>query len=274
MQDRVRVQDDLGDELSLDRLPNRIVSLVPSVTETVIDLGAAKRLVGITNYCVHPAEVVSNISKVGGTKGFSLDKIDDLKPDLIGANKEENRKHQIDKLRESYPVFVTYPRTVDGAIKMVLDLGTLTGTSPRASKFASKCRHLLESMDPATVAKSLRTACMIWRDPWMAAGYDTYMRELLECVGFNTVFDEGEDRYPETTLSTIAQREPDVIMLPNEPYEFGTSDKNEVDAFLEEQGSKARTLLVDGSYLTWFGTRTIKGLRFLYDTKSRLVSDT
>jgi ABC-type Fe3+-hydroxamate transport system substrate-binding protein len=268
---RIVLRDDLGDELVLDGSPRRIVSLVPSITETVIDLGAAERLIGITNYCVHPAEAVAGIDKVGGTKGFSLQKINTLAPDLVLANKEENRKHQIDEIRKSCPVFVTYPRSVEEAVQMILNLGVLTDTSTLASEFATSCDHLLDSMDPSLIAQPLRTACMIWRDPWMAAGPDSYMSALLERVGFVNVFSKSSGRYPETSLEAVLERAPDLVILPDEPYEFGDSDNKEVYSAIRAAGGTARVLLMDGSYLTWFGTRTLKGLRFLYNTKSSLL---
>jgi ABC-type Fe3+-hydroxamate transport system substrate-binding protein len=269
--DQIQIRDDLGDELTLDDVPRRIVSLVPSVTETVIALGAADRLAGVTNYCVYPADIVKDIPKVGGTKGFSFESIDAARPDLILANKEENRKHQIEKLRERYPVFVTYPRTVEQAIKMILDLGVLTGTEERASELAASCDHFLESMEPAIAGPPLRTACMIWRDPWMAVGPDSYVSALLDRVGFVNVFTEADGRYPETTLDAVIERRPEVIILPSEPYEFGKADQEELDRFLEGRGVAATTLRMDGSLLTWFGSRTLKGLRFFYETKARLL---
>jgi ABC-type Fe3+-hydroxamate transport system substrate-binding protein len=267
----INIRDDLGGELTLDGVPRRIVSLVPSITETVIGLGAADRLVGINNYCVYPADVVKDIRKVGGTKGFSMDVIDAVGPDLILANKEENRKHQIETLRESYPVFVTYPRTVEGAVKMILDLGVLTDTQERASEHAASCDFFLESIDLSIAGPPLRTVCMIWRDPWMAVGPDSYVSALLDRIGFVNVFTKADGRYPETTLDAVIERQPEVIILPSEPYAFRKQDKDELDDLLSARGVMASTLRMDGSLLTWFGTRTIKGLRFLYDTKARLT---
>ncbi len=313
------IVDALGDELCLAAPPKRIVSLVPSVSETLIELGAGERLVGITGYCVHPADAVASIAKVGGTKGFSFDKIAALEPDLVIGNKEENRKHQIDKLREKYPVFVTYPRTVKEAIEMVRDLGTLTGTRAKAEEFAEACveaislaaglppdpRRTVSGPRSATlgyppsaddprllprtdrrqsnasparparehgslVAAARRTACLIWRDPWMAAGPDTYMSDLLETTGFENVFSAADGRYPETTLEAIVERSPDVIILPDEPYEFGEKDEGEIRAFLKEKGHRAEILRMDGSYLTWFGTRTLLGLEYLGALRPRL----
>lgn len=266
----IRITDDLGDELVLERVPERIVSLVPSITETVIELGAAARVVGVTAYCAHPERVVTGIPEVGGPKGFSTEKIDALSPDLIIANKEENQRHQIDALRKHYPVFVTYPRTVEEAVKTVLDLGILTDRSSKASEIAATCDSLITSTHPAVRARPLRTVCLVWRDPWMAVGTDTYVSDLLDTFGFRNVFSPSEDRYPQTTLDIVVSKAPDVVVLPSEPYEFTASDRRDVESALEKEGRRAAILQVDGSYLTWFGYRTIHGLRWLKDTKTRL----
>ena len=269
--DAIVLTDALGDELRLGGPAKRIVSLVPSISESLIELGAGGTLVGITNYCVHPAAAVASIAKVGGTKGFAFDKIAALTPDLIIANKEENRKHHIDKLRESYPVFVTYPRTVGEAIDMVGDLGTLTGTVERAQAFAAAYQEIISRGPPGQHAAPLRTACLIWRDPWMAAGPGTYMSDLLETVGFQIVFTDDDGRYPETTLEAIIERTPQVIILPDEPYEFAEKDQKDVERVLVEKGHRARVVLMDGSYLTWFGTRTLPGLRYLHGLRRELL---
>jgi ABC-type Fe3+-hydroxamate transport system substrate-binding protein len=267
----LNITDDLGDTLVLERLPRRIVSLVPSITETVIELGAGERLVGVTNYCIYPAGVVGNIPKVGGTKGFSLERIDGLQPDLILANKEENRRQLIEALREKYPVFVTYPRTVVGADEMVVDLGRITGREAAAAHIAESCDRVLTSIDPSITGGPLRTACMIWRDPWMAAGPDSYMSDLLETFGFKNVFTSEDGRYPETTVDAVVERDAEVIILPDEPYEFGERDQREVEELIGSLGHRARVLLMEGSLLTWFGARTLKGLERLYRTKADLT---
>jgi ABC-type Fe3+-hydroxamate transport system substrate-binding protein len=266
------VRDDLGDEVVLTEIPRRIVSLVPSMTETVIDLGAADRLVGITRYCVHPAEVVARIPRVGGTKGFSFEKIASMKPDLVLANKEENRKHHVERLRKTYRVFVSHPRTVEEAVGMVRSIGALTGRSVEASEFAASCDRVLASLEPSVVEPSLRTLCMIWREPWMAAGADTYMNALLARVGFDNVFAPADGHYPKTTLAEIVERKPDVIILPDEPYAFGAENKEHMERYVKDHGGAARAVLFDGSLLTWFGTRTLKGLQAVYEAKRQLLA--
>lgn len=267
---QIVIRDGLGRKVVLGSPPQRIVSLVPSITETIIELGARGRLVGITNYCIHPAPLVRGIAKVGGTKGFSPEKIDELRPDLVIANKEENRRHQIERLREKYDVFVTYPRDVDQAIQMVADLAVITGTGPVADEFSQSCGRLLGEIDQAGTSTPHHTACMIWRDPWMAAGPDSYMSALLERTGFANVFAGTSERYPETTIEAVIDKNVDVIMLPSEPYEFGGKDRAEVQALVRKRGRRTRVLLVEGSYLTWFGSRTLPGLRYLWDVKKSL----
>jgi ABC-type Fe3+-hydroxamate transport system substrate-binding protein len=270
---KITVTDDFGQPLVFEKAPERIVSLVPSITETLIELGAGNRVVGITNYCIHPARAVDDIPRVGGTKGASLEKIEALRPDLVITNREENRKRHIDALREKYPVYVTYPRTVEQALKMVADLGTLTRTSAKAAEIAETCGQIVASTGPDVRETPLPTACLIWRDPWMAVGADTYISDLLGTFGLRNVFTRDDGRYPEVSLGTIAERGTDVIILPNEPYAFAEPDRKQIASLLAENGRKARVLIVDGSYLTWFGYRTMQGLRFLRYAKAKLLSE-
>ncbi len=271
---RIAITDDVGQSLVFDKAPERIVSLTPTITETLIEMGAGNRVVGITNYCTHPARAVDNIPRVGGTKSIVLEKVDALRPDLVIANREENRRRHTDALREKYPVFVTHPRTVEHALKMVNDLGTLTRTSAKAGEISETCKQILTSIDPQARSKTLASACLIWRDPWIAVGPGGYVNDLLETFGFRNIFKPEDGRYPETNLETIARRRTEVVLLPNERYAFGEPDRKEVGSFLAEKGRAARVLVVEGSYLTWFGYRTILGLRFLGQFKTKLVSET
>jgi ABC-type Fe3+-hydroxamate transport system substrate-binding protein len=268
---KISVRDDLGQTIELDGPARRIVSLVPSITESLIDLGAGERLVGITRYCVYPEEVVARIAKVGGTKKFSFAAIDGLEPDLIIANKEENQRKHVEALQDKYPVFVTYPRTVEAAVNMVVSLGEISGTSERAGEFAARCHSALATHDALIVDRRKRTGCMIWRDPWMAAGADSYASDLLRTVGFDNVFGADDGRYPETTLESALERSPEIIILPDEPFKFDRSHGEEIRSFFERHGHAIRVLYLEGSYITWFGTRTLPGLRYLYAKKHELL---
>ena len=266
----IDITDDLGIPVRLDHLPARIVSLVPSLTETLFTLGAGERLVGVTDYCIHPAEAVRDIPHVGGTKDPSIARILELTPDLVIANAEENEKNDVEQLRNHTTVFVTHPSTVAGAIKTVQDLGAMTGTVDKAGRFAEACRHTLDSLAGQTPRTTHRTACLIWRNPWMAAGPATYMSDLIRTAGFENIFIKREPRYPKTTIDALVSANPDVILLPNEPYPFGEAEKDEIfDRFASAAGTPS-ILLVEGTYFAWFGSRTLDALEYLKKLKETL----
>ncbi len=259
----ITLQDDTGTEVALPGIPRRIVSLVPSLTETLFDLGAGERVVGITRWCVHPRDALADIPVIGGTKDPSIRRIAELHPDLIIANQEENRERHVTALREIAPVFVTYPRTVNGALKTIRDLAHLTGSPDAASPIVLNCESLLARAD--RLAQRFSTATMIWFEPWMAVGPDTYVSELLTRCGFTNVFVASEGRYPETTLASLIERRPDVILLPDEPFEFVESHRDQITRAFAAAGQRPNVFLLDGSYLTWFGSRTRHALRYLVD---------
>lgn len=258
----LQLTDDLGGTHRFDSPPRRIVSLVPSLTETVVELGGREQLVGVTKWCVHPRGALADITKIGGTKNPSIDTVLGLEPDLILANHEENRERHVVELRKHVPVFLTYPRTVRGALKTVADMGALLDQVDRADAVIAECNTIIGDLRRSG-ARPLRTACMIWRDPWMAAGQDTYVSDLLHACGFSNVFGAYQGRYPETSLKEVIAHEPDVVLLPDEPFVFDEGHKHEVEAALMTDLPDCHVVLHDGSYLSWFGTRTRLGLRDL-----------
>jgi len=263
--------DDLGVEHSFAGPPSRLVSLVPSLTETVVKLDAGEKLAGITDYCIHPASELAGLPRVGGTKDPDLGRILALNPDLIIANKDENRKPDIEKLAREVPVFVTHPVTVRDSIKTVWALAALTTRVGAAAAFSSACIELLQLMgDDPTVNRPLRTACLIWRDPWMAVGGDTYSDDILKTAGFKNVFGPADGRYPQTSLEEIFERSPEVILLPDEPYEFGEADVNDILAHPTRNPSLAAAIPVNGEAVTWFGYRTLDALEYLWDVRRKL----
>jgi ABC-type Fe3+-hydroxamate transport system substrate-binding protein len=266
----IRIRDDDGVTHRFDAPPRRIVSLVPSLTESVVTLGGAERLVGVTEWCVHPEDVVKTIPKVRGTKNPYIKKILELEPDLVLANREENRERHVVELRGHVPVFVTYPRSVYDALKTISDLGAILGAAESALEIVEMCEFLIdgahENNDPY-----FHTACLIWRDPWMAAGPDTYIHDLLGHFGLVNVYREEDGRYPETSLEELGERGPEIVLLPSEPYEFGPEHLDEVQGALWGEVPGCRAVLVDGSYLTWWGTRTLRALRYLSELRGRLT---
>lgn len=257
------ITDDLGYTVSLDRRPERMVSLVPSMTETLLHLDIGTRLAGITDYCIHPAPAVASLPRVGGTKNVDVAAVLALEPDLVIANVEENEKPAIEAIKTKTAVFITYPRTVAGAIKTVQDLGTITGLHDTSASWAESCAHLLQRIRRGDSRRRFRTACLVWRDPWMVAGGDTYMSDLLGTFGFANLFADGADRYPVTTLAKICSLEPELILLPDEPYRFDATHKNEITGALADAGHTPPVVLLDGTMLAWYGWRTRDALSYL-----------
>jgi ABC-type Fe3+-hydroxamate transport system substrate-binding protein len=266
----IRLRDDGGTLHEFDTPPRRIVSLVPSLTESIITLGCGDRLVGVTEWCVRPEEVVKSIPKVRGTKNPFIKRILELDPDLVLANREENRRRHIEELQQHVPVFLTYPRTVFDALKTIKDLGLLLDVVDSSVEIIEASEFLLGEIH-RTADPYFHSACMIWHDPWMAVGPDTYIHDLIGHFGFVNVFKDDDRRYPETTLDELAELEPEIVLLPTEPYEFGEVEKKEIQLAMWRTVPDCRVVIFDGSYLTWWGTRTLLALRFLAELRAGLV---
>src|SRR5262245_35702971 len=198
----------------------RIVSLVPSLTEALFELGLGRRVVGVTDWCVHPAAAVAPLPKVGGTKNPSIARVLELRPDLVIANREENRARDVERLRAAgVPVWVTYPRTVADGVALVRELAELGAPAERARPLIGALERALAGARAAAPARPTRVFCPIWKRPWMAVGADTYADDLLSlCGGHNVFRDRSERRYPIVSDQEIAAARPEVILLPDEPY--------------------------------------------------------
>lgn len=244
--------DQLGRELIIPLQPNKIISLVPSQTELLFDLGLDSRVVGITRFCIHPADWYKNKTRVGGTKKLNMKKIDALNPDFVVANKEENNKAEIEELQEKYPVYISDINSLTGAIEMIIHLGTITGTEARAQEIAHRIQaafDLLE-VEVKSIKHSPNTAAyLIWKDPYMTAGKGTFIDQMLSFCGFVNVV--KETRYPTITLEELRAQQANFIFLSSEPYPF--SDKHLAE--IEEQLSPAKVILVDGEMFSWYGSR-------------------
>ncbi|MBB3083645.1 helical backbone metal receptor [Geodermatophilus sabuli] len=232
--------DDLGTAVDLPRAPRRVVSLVPSLTEALA-VTVPERLVGATDWCTHPAGL--DVPRVRGTKNPDRAAIEALAPDLVVANQEENRRLDVDRLRAAgVPVWVTVIESVDQALASmrrlfdeVLDVGEPGWLTAAADVWA----------EPAP-GRGLRVAVPVWRDPWMVVGARTFTGDVVARLGLVNVFAGSDDRYPAVAVEAIAAAGPDVVVLPDEPYEFTADDGPE--AF-----PGTRTALVSGRDLTWYG---------------------
>ena len=235
----------------------RIVSLVPSLTEALFALGLGERLVAVTDWCVHPAEAVDALPKVGGTKNPSLEDIVALEPDLVIANQEENRRRDVDWLvGRGIAVWVTYPRTVRDAVALLGELAGLGAPEERVDAVLRPIERAVEEAEARRPRRPTRFFCPIWKKPWMAVGRDTYADDLLRlCGGQNVFADRTERRYPLVEADEITAAAPEVILLPDEPYAFGPRDVAELSALDLPAAVAGRIHLIDGTLVSWYGPR-------------------
>lgn len=244
----------------------RIVSLIPSITEILFAIGAGDRVVGCTIYCTEPPEGVATKTRVGGEKNPRLDVIRALAPDLVIANVEENVREHVDTLRAwGIPVHVTYPRTVADGIRLVGELGELLEVGERARGIEAELRARYEQVRAATARRRPRRVfCPIWRRPYMTINRDTYVHDVLAVAGGANVFGDEPRRYPEIALEQMAAADPEVILLPDEPYRFRRAHVADFDPFPDLPAVRdGRIHLVDGKLLSWYGPRIGEALRVL-----------
>ena len=233
--------------------PRRIVSLVPSLTETLFAFGVGSRVVGRTRYCTEPPRAVGGIPKVGGTKKVNVERILDLEPDLVVAVKEENTREDVEALAEAgVPVFLGAPETVSGAVEMLRDLAGRV-EAPLAGAVLDPIGRVLGRLGGATGA-GLRVFVPIWKGPYMSVGYDTYVHDVLKVCGGENVC-SGAMRYPAVTLEEVEAARPEVVLLPDEPYPFSAEDLPDFYALDVPAAREDRIHLVDGKLLTWYGPR-------------------
>jgi len=243
--------DQMGRTISVPDHAQRIISLVPSQTELLYDLGLGERVVGITKFCIHPESWFKTKHRVGGTKKVDFDKVRALKPDLIIGNKEENERKDIQALEKEFPVWMSDVRDLEGALEMILRLGELTGTTARAESITAGIRQAFVGLHPL---EEPRTATyFIWRAPFMVAGHGTFVNDMLKRCGLVNVFDEGDARYPEITAQELAEADPEVILLSSEPYPF--TGKHIAEFNMICPGTPVR--LIDGESFSWYGSRLL-----------------
>lgn len=249
--------DQCGREVNLSPAPGRIVSTVPSISELLADLELESQVVGITAYCVHPRHWLQEKTVIGGTKDLNLDKIRQLRPDLIIANKEENVKEQVEKLWDDFPVWLTEVVSVDDALDMIEDIGTITGRRDQGQQMLEDVRDMLGRFRPAS--RPLRAATLIWKEPYMAVSGDTYIHSMMELLGLENLFRSHQERYPAVSLEELSELQPDILLLSSEPYAFNGLDISLLKSHLPH----TRMRIVDGEHLSWYGSHLIKALPHL-----------
>ena len=241
----------MGQEVTLPLYPKRIISLVPSQTELLFDLGLDDEIVGVTRFCIHPSDKVSSKIRVGGTKNFDIDKIKELNPDLIIGNKEENYEEGINELKKHFPVWMSDITSLDDAYQMMTSIGEITGKSKEANDLIGIINSSFNELSIFNSQLSINScAYFIWRKPYMVAASGTFIDHLLGVFGVRNVFVDLS-RYPELTAAQIAAASPDLIFLSSEPYAFN-------DKHIEEFKSispKSKVIIVDGELFSWYGSR-------------------
>ncbi len=242
----------MGRVVLVPERPQRIISLVPSQTELLYDLGLGERVVGITKFCVHPETWFNSKHRVGGTKKVDMEKVRALKPDLIIGNKEENERKDIQALEQEFPVWMSDVRDLNGALDMISAMGEITGTKEKANEIRNGITQAFGELKPMEEPSTV--AYFIWREPYMVAGHATFVNDMLLRLGLINVFDEGDARYPEITSKELEDASPEVILLSSEPYPF---KQKHIEEF-KEICPDARVELVDGEFFSWYGSRLLK----------------
>lgn len=243
----------------------RVVSLVPSATETLFDLGVGQHLVGCTRYCVEPEVPLRKVPRVGGTKNPDLEQIAALQPDLVLANREENREEHIGWLQERLPVYESMPRTLTEAAAFVREVGRRLDAVEAAEAIVLEIQAQLARAEVETVFKKpVRVFYAIWKKPWMAINADTYIHDLLRHAGAENVTAHLDARYPVVSPQELRGLAAELVVLPNEPFAFNAFHKKEV---LELQlfGPEVPVVLVDGKDFCWHGSRSGRGLAAAID---------
>jgi iron complex transport system substrate-binding protein len=247
--------DGIGQTVSLSEPARRVVSLVPSTTESLAVLGRGDTVVGRTRYCVHPMPWVESVPEIGGTKSPDLRAIAELAPDLILANQEENLPELWEPLRQIAPLWVAAPANVDEALGDLRAMAVFMGAEQAAAVWCEKIERARLSVHAS--ARSFRFAYLVWRAPWMAVNHQTYISALLGEAGGENVFADRSARYPAVTLDELKEADPDVVLLPSEPFPF------ELGHTAEFENLAPRCRFVDGELLCWHGTRMAAGFPYL-----------
>lgn len=258
--------DQLNREVIINYPPKRIISLVPSQTELLFELGLRDEIAGITKFCIHPAAKSTAATKVGGTKKLDIALIKSLKPDLIIGNKEENTAEQIELLSREFPVWMSDVVNLDDAMSMISQIAELVDRQPEAAYL----NHLINAgfTDLQTLALQLgidkKVAYLIWKDPYMLAGRDTFINDILMKIGLSNI--SKDSRYPVTDVDELAAMKPDLVFLSSEPFPFREKHIDELRQALPD----AEIMLVDGEMFSWYGSRLMNAVQYHFQLQPKL----
>ena len=258
--------DQLGNTIQLNYPPKRIISLVPSQTELLFDLGLNSEVVGLTKFCIHPIDKFAERTKVGGTKKLNLELIRSLKPDLIIGNKEENERGQIELLKDEFPVWMSDIYTLEDAKNAIKQIAELVDREPEGSYLIHLINAGFTDLQTLALQQGIdkTVAYLIWREPYMLAGKNTFIDDVLTVNGLRNVMKQS--RYPSVSLSDLHALKPDLIFLSSEPYPFKDKHLDEI----RNAVPSAKVMLVDGEMFSWYGSRLVKAVQYLFQLQKEL----
>lgn len=259
---KIRFTDHLSREINVPENPQHILSICPAITETLFALGVGKHVVGRTKYCIFPKDTIDSVPTVGGTKDVDIEKVRELKPDLIIAEKEENTRETVEALSHIAPVVVFEVQTVDESYRLINDLGILIGSQAESEDLV---KNIKTRMNPLAATPSKKVAYLIWRKPYMAVGSTTYIESILSHLGFQNVAASLEGRYPAITLDELKELSPDAILLSSEPFPFAEKHQKEIAEVLTDIPS----YLVDGE-MFWYGAKMLEASAYFRDLQQRI----
>lgn len=259
--------DQLGKTITINYPPKRIISLVPSQSELLYDLGLNEEIIGITKFCIHPIDKSASCTKVGGTKNLKIDVIRALNPDLIIGNKEENTRSEIELLQEEFPVWMSDISSLEESITTISQIGELVDKAPEAAYLNHLIHAGFNDLQSLAASKKIdkTVAYLIWKDPYLAAGGSTFIDDILRKIGLNNVINQL--RYPEIDLHRLQALNPQLIFLSSEPYPFKSKHMDEIQLVLPE----AKIMLVDGEMFSWYGSRLVKAVEYLFHLQDSLA---
>lgn len=261
--------DQLGNLIILPKKPERIISVVPSQTELLFDLGLNDEVIGITKFCIHPEKWFKEKQRIGGTKKLNIDKIIALQPDLIIANKEENTKEDIEGLKKHFPVWISDIYNLENALKMIHDIGGITEKQNNANEIIQTIQKKFAVLKQfIETEKTIRTAYFIWFNPTMAAAENTFIDNMLHYCGFENVFSH-KNRYPEISEQDIKDANPELILLSSEPFPF----KEKHVEYFKSLLPNAKVILVDGELFSWYGSRLIHSAKYFKQIREFLANE-
>jgi ABC-type Fe3+-hydroxamate transport system substrate-binding protein len=247
----LRYIDQLGHHVEISSPPKRIISIVPSITELLSDLGLDNEIVGITKFCVHPDAWFRSKTRIGGTKSVHVDQIRALQPDLILANKEENLQEQVNELAKYSPVWISDISNLEEALQMISAIGEITETTSKSVELISSIREKFQLL-PLKNTRPIKTAYLIWQKPFMTVGADTFIHDMMNYCGFENIF-SNRTRYPETSIEELQSLDIELLLLSSEPFPFQQKHVDELHEYLPQ----TKILLVDGEMFSWYGSRLL-----------------